>query len=227
MRAAALVSTGKDSAHAAHLASREHELISLGGMVPASPESYMFHRPTYELLHLFASAADLPIVIEETEGKKEEELDDLKRLLERLKELGAEAVVAGAVESSYQRDRLENLAGEQGMEVIAPLWNMDGEELLHEMLDSGLRAIVIKVAAMGLDESWLGREIDSDAVEELVELRKENRIHVAGEGGEYETLTLDSPLFTRGSIEVEETSFRREGRAAELIVERARLRPYR
>lgn len=194
MRVAALVSTGKDSTYAMQLASEDHEVMCLGSLIPRRPGSWMFHEPRKHLLGLFARATGLPLVSRETSGVEGEELADLRRVMARMKELGAEAVVNGAVASEYQRSRVEQLCDRLGLEAISPLWGRSGEPLLREMLASGMESVVVKVAAMGLDESWLGRSIDDEAIQELVELRDSNGVHVSGEGGEYETLVTASPL---------------------------------
>lgn len=178
----------------------------------------MFHRPKMDLLGLFGRATGLPLVVEETGGEKEEELEDLRSLLLRLRDLGVEGVVSGAVESSYQRSRLDELCSELGLESLTPLWGRDGSELLREMLDAGMEVVVVKVAARGLGEEWLGRRLDGDALRELEELRESYGVHVAGEGGEYETLVLRSPLFD-GRIAVSGGEVRREGSSAELLVD--------
>ncbi len=48
--------------------------------------------------------------------------------------------------------------------------------------------------AEGLGEEWLGRRLDADAKKELVKLRDRFGISIMGEGGEYESMTLDSPV---------------------------------
>ena len=53
------------------------------------------------------------------------------------------------------------------------------------------------VAADGLDSSWLARIITNKDYMELSKLEKVNGLHVAGEGGEFETLVLDCPLFNK------------------------------
>ena len=56
-------------------------------------------------------------------------------------------------------------------------------------------AIIVSVAARGLDESFLGRRIGERCIEDLKKVREKYMIHLAGEGGEYETLVLDAPLY--------------------------------
>ncbi|KAL0067559.1 hypothetical protein AAF712_005274 [Marasmius tenuissimus] len=62
------------------------------------------------------------------------------------------------------------------------------------MIDSGLQAILIKVAGIGLTPKHLGKTL-GEMQQTLVKLNTLYGSHVCGEGGEYESLTLDSPLF--------------------------------
>ena len=61
-------------------------------------------------------------------------------------------------------------------------------------MSSGLEAIVIKVASMGLKVSMLGKTI-GELNPVFERLNTQMDLHICGEGGEYETLTLDCPLF--------------------------------
>lgn len=65
------------------------------------------------------------------------------------------------------------------------------------MLERGVNAIIIKVAAMGLEpRKHLGMTLAQIAP--IVErLHVEHGINECGEGGEYETLVLDCPLFKK------------------------------
>jgi uncharacterized protein (TIGR00290 family) len=56
---------------------------------------------------------------------------------------------------------------------------------------------MVKVAAAGLDETWLGRRFDGQMIRDLKALNKKYRIHIMGEGGEYETLVLDAPFYKK------------------------------
>ncbi|PWN53245.1 hypothetical protein IE53DRAFT_196350 [Violaceomyces palustris] len=64
------------------------------------------------------------------------------------------------------------------------------------MVFSGLEAVLIKVAGIGLDERDLGKTL-GQMKPKLERLHSLYGAHVCGEGGEYETLTLDSPLFKK------------------------------
>lgn len=71
-------------------------------------------------------------------------------------------------------------------------------------IENGILAITVKVAALGLDPAkHLGKEIAS-LHSYLHKLKELYGINVCGEGGEYETLTLDCPLFTNARIVLDE-----------------------
>jgi len=67
-------------------------------------------------------------------------------------------------------------------------------ELLQEMVDTGVDAILIKVAGIGLTPQHLGKSL-AEMQSTLLKLQRLYGAHPCGEGGEYETLTLDGPTF--------------------------------
>jgi len=46
-----------------------------------------------------------------------------------------------------------------GLTVLAYLWQREQHELLQEMIDAGLVAVIIKVAGIGLTEKHLGKTL--------------------------------------------------------------------
>ena len=84
-----------------------------------------------------------------------DETEDLFRLLSRVKEVQPEiqGVSVGAILSNYQRARVENVCTRLGLTSLAYLWQRDQKELLAEMIESGLTAVIIKVAAIGVSLS--------------------------------------------------------------------------
>lgn len=200
MKVALLFSGGKDSTYAGYLVrGKGHELVCLLSVFSENPFSYMFHTPSISKVKVQAEVMKLPLLEKETKGEKEEELEDLKEVLVKAKEeYKVEGVVTGAVKSVYQSSRIQKICDEIGLEVFNPLWKKDELELLDELVEKKFKVILIAVAAHGLDKSWLGREIDSEFIEDIKKLNKEYQINPAGEGGEFETFVLDCPLFSRG-----------------------------
>jgi len=194
-----LMSSGKDSLYAAFIMRRQNYEITCGITLKSSNEaSYMFHTPNVSLAQLQAKAMGIPLVMQETAGEKEKELLDLKKALQKAKEKhGIQGVVSGALYSNYQRERIEKAADEVGLKLFSPLWHMDQEQELRNLLKEGFEVILVSVAAEGLDKSWLGRKLTQKDVDRLVALHRKNGINIAGEGGEYESLVLDCPLFNK------------------------------
>lgn len=199
MRICSLFSGGKDSVFSSFKAvTQGHELECLITIISANPESYMYHVPNIELTNLQAEAMDIPIITRETKGEKEKELEDLKLALEdAIDEYKIKGLVNGAIYSNYQRRRVENICTELDIECLSPLWKLRPKDMLLEMLDHGFLIIMSAVAAGGLGPEWLGKELTVDAVEELSDLHETCYVCTGGEGGEFETLVLDAPLFKK------------------------------
>jgi len=99
--------------------------------------------------------------------------------------------------------RVETVCDEFGVESYAPLWGSNPEEALREVARE-FGVMVTAVAADGMDETWLGRMLDDEAVEELVALSEKRGVHPMGEGGEFETLAVaGSHMDGRLSVEYE------------------------
>jgi ABC transporter with metal-binding/Fe-S-binding domain ATP-binding protein len=195
MRLAALFSGGKDSTYAIYLAKKlGHEIKYLATIHSKNPYSYMYHTANIGLTLLQSIAMGIQLVSKESEGEKEKELEDLKALLNGL---DIDGVVCGAIESNYQKTRIEKICKELNLKLLAPLWKMDQEKLLREMVKNNFEIIITSVSAQGFDEKWLGRIIDENCINDLVKLKNEFGINVAGEGGEYETFVFNCPLFKR------------------------------
>ena len=198
MKLGVLCSGGKDSWSACHLAMQKETVACLISIRSGNEESYMFHTPNTHLVPLQAEAAGLPLVTVETEGRKEAELDDLLRALALAREqYGIEGVVTGALMSVYQATRVQRICRELHLWCFNPLWYVDPERYMKDLIASGFSVIVTGVFAAPFTEDWLGRAIDQNALADLHRYAKSDRITLTGEGGEYETLVLDCPVFEK------------------------------
>ncbi|MBI2040504.1 MAG: TIGR00289 family protein [DPANN group archaeon] len=224
MKLASLYSGGKDSTYSLYLAmQRGHEITVLISLKSKNQASYMFHIPNIDLVKLQAKALGIPLIFRKTEGVKEEELADLRAAISEAKEkYKIEGVVSGAVASEYQRQRIAKICEELGLESVCPLWHLEPERYISEFLKDGFEAIFAGVAAHGLTEKWLGRPFDSAALRELKELHQKFKIHLSGEGGEYETLVIDGPIFKKKLV-IEEAENVWRGDSGVYIVKKAKL----
>ena len=221
MRLAALFSGGKDSTYATYVMEQQgHSVPILVSVLPDDPDSMVFHTPNLHLLPRMAEAMGRELVTARSDGSEEGDLDALAKALGPL---DVEGVVTGAIASDYQWDRINGVCERLGLKVFSPLWRKDPEALMRDLISSGVRAVVVTVMAEGLGPEWLGRSLDASAVEDLLELQRRTGVSPSGEGGEYESLVVDSPIHSRRLELVEaERSVSRD--RARLIVSKLELR---
>ncbi|HXQ48848.1 MAG TPA: diphthine--ammonia ligase [Thermoplasmata archaeon] len=221
MTVTALVSGGKDSIYAAYLAETQgwpvDELLVLR---PDDPDSMMYHTPNLDLVELQARSWGKPYRSVTVSGR-----DEAAELSALTAALAGESgwVVAGAIESSYQWARLLRVAGEVGRPVFVPLWRKDPARVVRAEVEAGLDIRLVHLAAESLPPDLLGRRLDLGLLAELGRRdRAGPRVHVAGEGGEFETLVVDAPFF-RDRIEIDVAEREVTGNTARLTVRKAHL----
>ena len=197
MKLGVLFSGGKDSTYAAYLAKKAgNELTCLITIFSENIDSYMFHTQKIELTKKQAKLMNLPIITKSTKGIKEEELNDLESAVKKaIKKYKIQGITTGALHSQYQASRIQAICDKLKIKCINPSWHKDEISYLNELINSKFKVVVTKTAAEGLDNKWIGREIDKNFIEDIKVLNKKWGIHPAGEGGEFETLVLNCPLF--------------------------------
>ncbi|OAQ23001.1 hypothetical protein K457DRAFT_102077 [Linnemannia elongata AG-77] len=223
MKVVGLISGGKDSFYnLIQCVANGHTVIALGNLHPKPQDnkdeldSYMYQTVGHDVIHLYKDCLDVPLYRQEIKGKPveqgadyvktaQDETEDLFDLLSAIKAAhpDLEAVSVGAILSNYQRIRVENVCSRLGLVALSYLWQRNQEELLNEMAQAGVNAVLVKIAAIGLKRQHLGQSI-GDMFPHLCKMNQEYDLHICGEGGEYETITLDCPLFKR-RIVVEES----------------------
>jgi len=206
MRLGILFSGGKDSVNTLwYYTEQGWDIACLLSLIPENPDSFMFQQPHEALLRAQATAIGLPILIGRTQGQEELELEDLRALLALAKqEHGITGVAVGALASDYQHERVTRVCHDLSLKTYAPLWHKDQAELLRELLSAGFDIRMTRIAADGLDRTWLGRRIEETDVDRLIALNKSIGLHPGGEGGEYETIVLNGPAFKRAVTIVSE-----------------------
>lgn len=220
-----LFSGGKDSTRAAQIMNEQnYELACLIYLKSENDYSYMFQSAGAELINLQAEAMNLPLITQTTKGEKETELQDLKLAIKNAKDqYKIDAIVCGALFSNYQRDRIEKICEELNLKIFAPLWHKSQVQHMNEVINSQTKAIITAIAADGLDESYLGRVIDESLLQEFLELKEKIGFQTAGEGGETESLVLDSPIFKK-RIEITKTEKIMDSKySGKLIIKEAKL----
>ena len=196
MKLAVLFSGGKDSCLALHKVLQDgNEVKYLLNVFPKNPDSFMFHKQDLNLLNTQVKRLGIEMISCESEGVEEEELNDLRGLIEKIKG-DIDGIVVGAIASSYQDKRIKKICEEFNLELVAPLWDYESEKLWQELLNEGFEVAMIKIACDGIKKEWLGRVIDKDALGELRILSEKYKFRLDFEGGEAETTVLNMPEYS-------------------------------
>ncbi|KAJ3215016.1 ATP binding domain 4 [Dinochytrium kinnereticum] len=158
-------------------------------------DSFMYQTVGHDAIHFFAECMNLPLFRREIEGTSsqieadysitpEDEVEDLYQLLYKVKMAipDIKGVSVGAILSNYQRVRVENV--------------LDQAELMSDMISHEVHAVFVKVAGAGFKKAHLGKSLE-EMHPILISLNQKFGSHICGEGGEFETLTLDMPLFVK------------------------------
>uniref|UniRef100_A0A8R1I4A7 Diphthine--ammonia ligase n=1 Tax=Caenorhabditis japonica TaxID=281687 RepID=A0A8R1I4A7_CAEJA len=223
MKVVGLVSGGKDSCYNLMCAVNEgHEIVALANLHPPKEseceelDSYMYQSVGADGVELYGEAMGVPLYRRQISGQPKnqaadyektdgDEVEDLYELLVEVKKHhpDVQGVSAGAILSSYQKVRVEDVCRRLDLTPLCFLWEREQNSLLAEMVSSGLDAILIKVAAIGLGEQHLGRTL-AEMAPIMKNLQDKYGVHPCGEGGEFESFVRDCSLFKR-RIVIDET----------------------
>jgi diphthine-ammonia ligase len=205
-------SGGKESCLACYKAMQEgHEVASLLTMVTTTGSYSRSHRLSRELLIAQSQAIGIELHQRRVSWNTYER--DFIKALNAFKQEGIEGGVFGALYLSDDRAWVERVCAEAGITPLLPLWGMETKALLSTFIEAGFEAIVVAVRRDIMDDHWLGKRIDGAFAEEM----EKRGIDVCGEYGEYHTLVVDGPIFSR-RIEIKETRVTRRGTMAFLHI---------
>ncbi|EUD69076.1 hypothetical protein C922_00768 [Plasmodium inui San Antonio 1] len=215
-----LISGGKDSIQNLIYCSKYgHNIILLAHLIPYEnqneTDSFMYQSVGFELIPEIAKCMEKPLIQHRIKGKavnvgldyvynSNDEVEDLYELLLEVKTKypHVNAVSCGAIQSNYQKRRLEHVCQRLNLQILAYLWERDQKELLQNMIEGGLEAILVKIASYGLGKEHVGKSI-KEMYSYLEMMSDKHGLSICGEGGEYETCTLDCSLY-KHKIVIEE-----------------------
>lgn len=188
---ASLFSGGKDSIFSIYYALNQGLEVRYLITVKAKEDSMYWHYQNIEWTKLQAEAMGIPLVEVSDE-------DSLKAIIEEMREKREIfGLLSGVIYSDFQRDYLIKICKEVGLKLITPLWMKNPIKLLEKIVECKIHAIIVFVAAEGLNQDWLGVEINREVINKLIEKNKKYGISICGEGGEYETFVYDAPFFNK------------------------------
>jgi diphthine-ammonia ligase len=216
MKFVGLVSGGKDSIYSILECMRNgHELVAvihLGAPESTDEESYMYQTAASEVVKtMVEDCMQVPLLLYQRSGKSintslvyqnESENDEVEDLMLALQEAQNKfdftAVSSGALFSTYQRIRIEHVCNRLALTSLSYLWRLlPQKEMLQKMLEDGIEAVLVRTASPPglMPRKHLNKTLSFLWHTGLLEkLNQRYQFQVCGEGGEYESLVIDSPL---------------------------------
>jgi len=144
-----------------------------------------------ELLEQQVKSVGIPLnTVELPEEPSMEEYDQqMQQLVDQLKADGYTDCGFGDIFledlRTYREQQLE------GITCHFPIWKRDTKALIHEFIELGFKATVVCLNSELLDDSFLGREIDHQFIQDLPV-----NVDPCGENGEFHTFCYDGPIFS-------------------------------
>jgi len=185
-------SGGKDSALALQKILQENELEVVSLLTTINEESLTssIHAIPLKLLLEQADSIGIPLYSVSLSKDKKTYEEGMTEAVTHFKKQGVTHFIFGDIfladVKSYRESKLNPL----GIEVVEPLWGKTSEEVMNAFLRSGIKTKIIVTQADKLDQTFIGRDIDSAFAKSLPD-----GIDLCGENGEYHTFSYDGELF--------------------------------
>jgi len=191
-------SGGKDSCFACYLAlTQGYEVTHLVNFISQEFRRVCFQGTGAHLISRQAEAIGIPLAQQAVPSDMGLYEETFKKAVSTLKRKGADSMVFGDIYTQEHRDWIERVCAEVGLTPILPLWGRAPERILEEFMEAGFAAVVISAKADIFGEEWLGRRVDRRFLGDLKRLAPRGEVDVCGERGEYHTVVLDGPLFSK------------------------------
>lgn len=187
MRAAALFSGGKDSLYATYVVEKQGVVIDdLITLLPTLPRPSP-HAENMDALKVLADSMhkNLTIIDFRREGA----------FIQTLRNLEIDGLVAGDVFVEAHMRGLEDVCAKLGLKLFEPLYGRDTSELFPEIFGSGFKAAVTGVNLKFMEEEILGFVISKETSAAFLSKIGDN--DPLGENGEFHTLVLECPLYSK------------------------------
>ncbi len=194
-RAAISWSGGKDSCAALHRTHTEYDVVCMITMFDEAAERSRSHGLRPEVLAAQADRLGLRAITECCTWDSYNVA--FRTALAEAKRDGVTHVVFGDILFDEHRRWAEQICEAAGLIAVEPLFGSSTVALYEEWTASGADALIVTARAEFLDQTWLGRPLRREMLDEFTRLG----VDPCGERGEYHTVVTNSPLF-RAPLEV-------------------------
>lgn len=185
-------SGGKDSALALYYATKQNILVqALFTSVNHAHERISMHGVRRALLQEQAKSLQLPLhTLELSEQPDMNEYEEAANTCyASLKREGFNQAIFGDIFLEDLKIYREAQLARHQIQSVFPIWKRDTNELIHEFISLGFKAVIVCVNTKFLDRNFCGRLIDEEFVNDLPA-----DVDPCGENGEYHSFVFDGPV---------------------------------
>jgi uncharacterized protein (TIGR00290 family) len=187
-------SGGKDSCLACYKAMQQgYDVKLLLSFISRESRRGCFHGLEGNLLKLQADLIGIPLVQKEVSPDMQKYEEEFKAAVTELRGREIGSMIFGDIYLLEHESWIERVCGDLNIEAVEPLWNDPPESIIEEFIKYGFKAIIVSCKADIMGKEFLGRYVNKSLVEEL----KQRNICPCGEKGEFHTLVVDGPIFSR------------------------------
>lgn len=187
-------SGGKDSCLACYKAIQQgYKVKYLLNFISRESKRGCFHGIDGRLLKFQADLIGIPLVQKEVSPDMQKYEEEFKAAVTELRGNDIGSMVFGDIYLLEHESWIERVCGDLNINAIEPLWNNSPDSIIDEFIKLGFKAIIVSCKADIMGKEFLGRYIDKSLVEEL----KKRGICPCGEKGEFHTLVVDGPIFSK------------------------------
>lgn len=189
-------SGGKDSALALYhtLRNSQFEVKHLLTSVNSETNRISMHGVRLSLLQKQAESIGIPLSLLSLPGEiSMEEYDQLMAdKMQGFLDAGISTSIFGDIFLEDLKQYREQKLAQVGLKGDFPLWQRNTKELVNEFISLGFKTMVVSVDGSKLDQSFVGRIIDENFLNDLPE-----NVDPCGENGEFHSFVFEGPIFKK------------------------------
>jgi uncharacterized protein (TIGR00290 family) len=188
-------SGGKDSSYALHKIMQEgiYDVKYLLSTFNGNFKRLSMHGVREELIEAQADSVGIPLLkVYVYEASNIEYEQQMQEMLLKAKSEGINHVVYGDIFLEDLRQYREKNMQAVGMACVFPLWQIDTKWLMNDFIEKGFKTIICCINDGYLDESWCGRTVDAQFVQDLPA-----SVDACGEHGEFHSYCFAAPMFKK------------------------------
>ncbi|MCS7134676.1 MAG: diphthine--ammonia ligase [Candidatus Pacearchaeota archaeon] len=200
MKVAILFSGGKDSVYAVENAlQKKWDINYLLSIKPSRTDCYLFHFGGVEATPKIAKALGFRHIYAECDVA--DPFSEARIVKEIVEKHPVDALILGGVGLQVTQIKTLQQALPETKVFVSHL-GLDHEKIIEEMLEKRYEIRIAQFAVEGLTQEWLGKKLDEETFKELKNRSKKYGFHIGGEGGHYDTIVTDGPIFKK-RLEIE------------------------